>query len=130
MQKPLFQVQMVDSKVKMGTYIEEIAFPLGEEEARVRINKWRENAGKDFKLLKKGSDWILIKHKTMHFHITFLSESVKIEGWVGGFTKYSVDPKAIVGGIARRQGWSVYETLRDAFIINSSDLPDEGPKLK
>lgn len=114
----------------MGTYIEEIPFPLGEEEARARINKWREEQGKGFKLQKKGSDWILIKHKTMHFHITFLSESVKIEGWVGGFTKYSVDPKAVVGGIARRKGWSVYETLRDSFTFDGSDLPNDGPTLK
>ncbi|MFW9908401.1 MAG: hypothetical protein ACFFEF_07485 [Candidatus Thorarchaeota archaeon] len=100
----------------MGTYIEEIPFPYGEEDARIRINKWRENHGKDFKLEKRGSNWILIKHKTMHFIITFLPEVVKIEGWVGGVTKYSISPDAFVGAYARRKGWKVYETLRATFI--------------
>lgn len=99
----------------MGTYVEDIDFPLGEEEARNRIEKWRAGDGKDFKLVKKGANWIQIKHKTMHFTITFQPNSIGIEGWVGGFTKYSIDPKAIVGAIARREGWKVYTTLKNAL---------------
>lgn len=102
--------------VRMGTYIEEIPFPLGIEEARKRIDKWREIHGTNFKLVKKGENWIHIKHKTLQFIITFLPDTVKIEGWVGGITKYSIDASAVVGAIARRKGWSVYETLKTALI--------------
>jgi hypothetical protein len=97
----------------MGTYIEEIGFPLGEQEARNRIEKWRTRDGKDFKLEKKGPNWLHIKYKTMHFVITLQPNSIRFEAWVGGITKYSIDSKATVGAIARREGWNVYMTLRN-----------------
>ncbi len=99
----------------MGTYIEEIPFPAGPEVAKNRVTKWREVHGNDFKLVEKGDDWIHISHKTMHFVLTFLLGTIRFEGWVGGVTKYSISPKAFVGAIARREGWSVYQTLRSTL---------------
>ncbi len=101
--------------MKMGTYVEEIPIPYNVEEARQRIDKWRLDQGKEFKLVKKRDNWIRIKWKTLNFVITFMHQNIRIEGWVGGITKYSIDEKAIVGAIARRRGWSVYQTLKSAL---------------
>ena len=97
----------------MGTYIEDIYFPLGDDEARKRIDVWREDKGKKFKLKKKGSNFIEISYETIHFVITLIPDYVRIEAWVGGFKKYEISPTAIYGLIGRRQGWKVYSELRE-----------------
>ncbi len=106
----------------MGTYIEEIPFPFDELEAKHRIERWRLGAGKHFKLQEKGPNWLLIKHKTMHFIITLEPYRIGIEAWVGEMPKYSISPNAIVGAIARREGWRVYMTLKDALLEGSNQV--------
>jgi hypothetical protein len=100
----------------MGTYIEDIPFLLGEEEAKNRIEIWRLAEGNDFKLKDKGPDWLLIKHKTMHFVITVHHDRIRIEAVVGEWPTYSISPSAFVGAIARREGWKVYTTLKNAIL--------------
>jgi hypothetical protein len=99
----------------MGTYVEEIYTPYGAIEARARINRWKDGAGKGFKLVKSGGNSLTIEHKTMHFVLTLLESKVKVQAWVGGLTKYSISPNAVVGAIARRQGWRYFETLKSVL---------------
>ena len=99
----------------MGKYVEEIYCPYGLDEARRRINRWKDGEGKGFKLLEKGSDYIKIKRKTATFILTYLPDHVKVEAWVGGITKYSISPNAFVGAIARRRGWKYFSSLKNAL---------------
>ncbi len=106
---------MAASWLNMGTYVEDIYFPLGNSEAIRRVNKWHEGEGKDFKVLNKGENHIEIRHKTLHITITLIPDHVRIEAWVGGITKYSIAPDVIVGALARRQGWKEYQTLKQVL---------------
>lgn len=99
----------------MGTYVEEIYTPYGAVEARARINRWKDAEGKGFKLVKTDGGSLTIQYKTVHFILTILESKVRVEGWVGDFTKYSISPSAIVGAIARRQGWKFFETLKSVL---------------
>lgn len=99
----------------MGTYVEEIYTPYGAVEARARINRWKDAEGKGFKLVKTDGSSLTIGYKTMHFILTILQDKVRVEGWVGGFTKYSISPSAIAGAIARREGWKYFETLKSVL---------------
>ncbi|RDE17097.1 MAG: hypothetical protein C4K47_00040 [Candidatus Thorarchaeota archaeon] len=104
------------SWLNMGTYVENIHFPLGASEAIRRVNKWHESEGKDFKVLEKSENHIEIRHKTLHIIITLIPDHLRIEAWVGGITKYSIAPDVIVGALARRQGWKEYQTLKQVLI--------------
>ncbi|RLI62409.1 MAG: hypothetical protein DRO93_01265 [Candidatus Thorarchaeota archaeon] len=105
----------------MGTYVEEIPFSRGEARARECLGKWEQDQGLKFELVKKGDYWVHIRHKTLHFVITFLPNAVRVEGWVQDIVKYSLSPKAIVGLFARRKGWRIYQTLKSALLRADSE---------
>jgi len=105
----------------VGVYTEDIYTPYGHEEVKRRFNAWKETKGKGFKFLGHSDNSITIKWKTLHFIITLIPDHVRIEAWVGDGVKYAISNKAFVGGIARLQGWRIYETLRDVFKENVED---------